>query len=311
MLVRGEEPLDQTFAALAERAPVELRDAALALPYRLGLTHRPHGGWGDFASLPPVCDLPVFAIDDPSEVGDDVLGQFRFAHRVGGFHGLLVDRVSDGQAVADATLGALRAWLRRERVQALGDALGDHSAAERWVARGERAFRSALAGERRARAERRLDVDGYVSIVVEKTRWIALPTLAMLHRHRPDRSEAFARGFRLFMLALQAFDDGVDTREDEDLYGVTVPALLGSRPDVLRQAARLVTDRTTDELARAGFHRFAAWSEARSGQLGARAGLLSAIGALALEERLVGSLVRASRRPRRWVGRSSEGACPT
>lgn len=311
MLVRGDEPLDRTFAALAERAPAGLRDAALALPYRLGLTHRPHGGWGDFASLPPVCDLPLFALDDASRVGDDALGRFRFAHRVGGFHGLLVDRVSDGQAEPDVTLRALRAWLRRERVHALAEALGDPVAAERLVVTGERAFRSAAARERGARRERRLDAHEYVLIVVDKTRWIALPTLAMLRRHAPERAMLFEPAFRLFMLALQAFDDGMDTREDEALFGVTVPAMLGSRPDVLRNVARLVTHRTTAELARTGFLRFAAWSEERSRELGAGAGMLSALGALALEERLVGALVRASRRPGRWVGRSSEGDCPT
>ncbi|MCC7542868.1 MAG: hypothetical protein IT379_42020 [Deltaproteobacteria bacterium] len=286
MLVRGDEPLDTTFERLLTEAPGDVRSRAQGLPYRLGLTHRPHGGWGDFASLEPICDLPLYVLDVMPRVGEETVAQFRFAHRAGGFHGLLIDRVADGQVTLDRDLRSVRTWLRRVRVAALATAIGDACEAERLVQRAERAFRAATALERRARSTGKLAVSEYVRIVSLKTAWLAGPTVALLRRGAADHLAAFERGYTLFMLGLQALDDGSDIAEDEALFGVSVPALLGVSPGAMRQAARVVTEHATSELGRAGFARFAAWSESRTRELRSPAGLLSALGGLALGERL-------------------------
>lgn len=294
---RGDEPLDATFEELIGRAPAHLRDAARALPYRLGITHRPSGGWGDFAKIEPICDLPLFALESVApSVSDESVGRYRLAHRVGGFHGLLVDRVADGQARLDPELRALRTWLRAERVAALGLATGAPFVAERLVAQAERSFRAGTAIERRARAARRMDALEYRRMVEAKTRWLAVPTLAMLGHYASAESAApFAAGYERFMLALQLLDDAVDTNEDRALFGVTMPELLGVTPDVLRHASRLVTAEARDALAASSFSRFASWCDERLQELASGASLLSALGAAALAGRLDRPAVRASR----------------
>jgi hypothetical protein len=52
--------IDDSFAELSRALPPDLRIHAVGLPFRLGLTRRPDGGWEDFVRMDPNRDLPRY-----------------------------------------------------------------------------------------------------------------------------------------------------------------------------------------------------------------------------------------------------------
>ena len=95
-------------ARWSARCPRALRALAERLPWRLGLTQSPDGGWSDFVGLHPNRALPVYAAQAPD--GDagrhrrPTCVRYLRAHHIGGFTWLLRDRLEDGQ-VASPTDG--------------------------------------------------------------------------------------------------------------------------------------------------------------------------------------------------------------
>src|SRR5690606_28051596 len=74
------------------------REYAARLPYHLGITPRPDGGWEDYTALELLYDMPiVVARDLAHSLSRGRLSRFRFAHHCIGFCGLVQDRIADGQ----------------------------------------------------------------------------------------------------------------------------------------------------------------------------------------------------------------------
>ena len=57
--------LDGSYRLLVNSVPEALRATAERLPWRLGLTRAPDGGWGDFVGLHPNRELPLYAAQGP------------------------------------------------------------------------------------------------------------------------------------------------------------------------------------------------------------------------------------------------------
>ncbi len=279
-------PYEGLVAALAP----PLRGPARRLPEALGL-----GGagarWSSYATLPPVVDLPRFAAEGAGEgaVGAALLGRAREAHLYGGYAGLTLDRLYDGQARARDVSPALRRALAARWAEALGGLHPEPARARAGVALAR--FAVAAAREREAFARGALSFEAYARLVGGKTAWFGLASFALLERAAPGRARAFARPFRLLMLSLQALDDAADEDEDRRQRGRSVPELLGVPARALGLAsARLSADAAP--IARgAGFAGLGAWFEARAAALRAEAGAgggwarsLDAVAALGLVE---------------------------
>ena len=211
------------------------------LPWRLGLTQSPDGGWGDFVGLHPNRELPLYAAQAP----DGALGprrgrrcvRYLRAHHLGGFAWLLRDRTRGraGRRADDRPARAgrrLRAALARGAgATATGDAPLAEALCRRATARWQRGTRRREAPARRrfgARADLRGDRPGEAELdrraVAGAAAWrtaIARRVTAFLHAHD------------LFMLGLQAIDDVVDTNQDRALRGGDVPTALGCSPGAL------------------------------------------------------------------------------
>jgi hypothetical protein len=257
--------IETSFRELTQSLPEPLREHAQSLPYRLGLTKWPGGGFEDFVILHPNRDLPAYAAED--ETGPDGISlsaerltRFRRAHHFGGFYWLLRDRLADGQVIADDTLLALRDLLFDRWARALGAATGDaalaHDVIDAVASRWQRGTREERAALRRGWA-RPYD---YARIVGEKLRWIsAAPTALLLSVGQRERATLFQHAYDLFLLSLQCIDDVSDQEEDQRLYGSSVPAALGCSAGALLRAAPKLAARGADLAAEGCFTRLAAW----------------------------------------------------
>lgn len=58
------ETLDASYRTLTASLPPHLQGLAEDLPFKLGITRSPRGGWGDFVGLHPNRELPVYAAQD-------------------------------------------------------------------------------------------------------------------------------------------------------------------------------------------------------------------------------------------------------
>src|SRR3954469_12373802 len=95
-----------------------MRDMAKRLPFSLGLTEHEEGRWEDFIVVEPDRCLPWYAAqrtgdEHESMVSAQELDHFLRAHHAAGFHGLICDRLDDGQVIATPELVALRSLLLR------------------------------------------------------------------------------------------------------------------------------------------------------------------------------------------------------
>src|SRR5262249_41528348 len=124
----GTPALEDSYRTLVDTLPARQRPAARQLPWRLGLTATPDGGWGDFVGLHPNRHLPVYAAQAPGgalSLGRAGFARHLYAHHVGGFMWLRRDRMEDGQVAVDQTLIALADTFDRRWREALVDATGD------------------------------------------------------------------------------------------------------------------------------------------------------------------------------------------
>ena len=125
--------VDGSYRVLVGGLPEALHATAERLPWRLGLTQSPDGGWGDFVGLHPNRDLPIYAAQ-AADAGlvptRSELRRFLRAHHFGGFCWLLRDRIEDGQVDADPRLLELAEVFEANWREALAQAMGDGTLAE-------------------------------------------------------------------------------------------------------------------------------------------------------------------------------------
>jgi hypothetical protein len=236
---------------LVASLPPELRPLAERLPWRLGLTPSPDGGWSDFVGLHPNRALPVYA----AQAADGTLGvaevdllRYLRAHHIGGFTWLLRDRLEDGQVIdpEDGLFELAEVFDQRWR-GALATATGDPPLADLLCRRAAARWRRGTGAENRLLAACAVRAPIYAAIVREKLSWIGVPSQALLLSHGdPRRVPRFLHAHDLFMLGLQAVDDVVDANQDRALRGGDVPTALCCSPGALvRVASPTVLDAGT------------------------------------------------------------------
>ena len=206
--------------------PARLREPAERLPWTLGLTSSPDGGWGDFVRLHPNRDLPVYAAqarDGGYCLGPEDLARYVRAHHFGGFTWLLRDRMKDGQVAPDEVLRELSEIFGRRWRDAIADATGEEPLTDLLCRRSTALWRRGTGAERTALAAGSVPVTQYTSLVREKLSWIAVPSQALLLVDGDsDRLESFLAAYDLFLLGLQAIDDVSDREQDRALHGCDV-----------------------------------------------------------------------------------------
>lgn len=261
---RRRPSLDATYEELVTRLPEVLRPAAEELLPRLGLAAGPGARWESCVRLAPARELP-WLVAHGLGVRGAVVERFVAAHHAAVFHGLLVDRLADGQGVLDAEMRALRGCLLNAWRRRLAGALGDERRAQRAVARELRVLHRGLALERDALGRSGLLLEDYARMGWWKLRWGGLAASALLGEAVPAwRRRLFSRALRLLLLALQCFDDAVDCAEDERLRGRSVPAALGFPRGGLAQAAVHLSRRAATHAREGRFPALARWLEERA-----------------------------------------------
>jgi hypothetical protein len=292
--------LDGSYRSLVNSLPERLREPAAKLPWTLGLTSSPDGGWGEFVRLHPNRELPLYAAQS-REGGyclstEDLAGYVR-AHHFGGFTWLLRDRLQDDQVAADDQLLELSELFGRRWRDAVVDATGEEPLTDMLCRRSTALWRRGTNQERNALAAGALGAPQYASLVREKLGWIAVPSQALLLVDGDaDRLESFLAAHDLFLLGLQAIDDVIDRQRDRALLGGDVPAALGCSPGALLRTAPKLVKRAAAAATGGGFAWLAAWLEAFSRAIGpwslggdVMADELEAIGIVGqIEETIVG-----------------------
>lgn len=261
--------LDRAYAELVSSFEPRLREAALELPEALGLGG-PGALWSSYATLLPVVDLPYFAAEGLA-VDETALAQARLAHWYGGYTGLMLDRILDGQARPGGVAPGLRRALVGRWLGALARLHPRPDEARPRALESLQRLQAAAAQEREAFRRGSLSFGEYAAIVCEKTAWFSLASLALLERAAPARAQAFERPFRLLMLSLQLLDDGADHEEDRRDRGRSVPELLGVSPRSMHLASALLASDAAPLAAEAGFGELARWLEQRAAVLRAEA----------------------------------------
>jgi hypothetical protein len=265
---------DLEFRRTVTELPVDLRLFAAELPFHLGLTHRPDGGWEEYTALAPFQSLPAYAVEGAVCLGAPLpperLSSYLRAHCRGGFFGLLIDRLADGQVPERPEWPRLRQCLAERWEQSLADATGNHALAAHAVRASIQAWAEGLQLERALLSRRRMSVEQYVNIVSQKGAWLGASSFCLLAAHgQPARLRAFRLAFDLLLLSSQCLDDAVDQAEDALLHGVSFPTALGYPPGGLVRAAPRVA-RLGAEMARAGgFLRLGEWLTERTRELDA------------------------------------------
>ncbi|HEU4404501.1 MAG TPA: hypothetical protein VFS43_04330 [Polyangiaceae bacterium] len=261
--------LDRAYDRLVASFDPGLRAAAQRLPEALGLGG-PGASWSSYATLRPVVDLPHFAAES-LQVDDELLDRTRLVHWYGGYMGLTLDRLADGQARP----GDVGPGLRRALVGRWADALADLHPRPReariLALASLQRLKAAAAEERRAFRLGSLSFGAYAALVCEKTAWFSLASCALLERLDPAWARAFVRPFRLLMLSLQLLDDGADHEEDRRERGRSVPQLLGVSPRSMHLASALLAADAAPLATAAGFGALGRWLEARAAALQAEA----------------------------------------
>lgn len=251
--------LDTTYRAFLPTLAPARRGLAAELPYRLGLTRDPEGGFEDFIRLPPNRDLVAFAADSAA-LPRELIERYRAAYCHGVYHGLLADRLADRQAFPGPELLALRDTLRERWQQALSAATADPTLAARAVRQALDDLTRGVSMEQEALAAGNLSLSDYTESVRLKSRWISLaPTLLLQQTAGGLRSASFERSYALLILGLQCADDALDAAEDEALHGTSIPSALGFPPGGLFRAAPKVLRLAAASARADGFTRLAAW----------------------------------------------------
>jgi hypothetical protein len=251
----------------------------MELPFHLGLTARLDGGWEEYTALAPFQALPRYAAEDASHpdtlpLPTEVLARYLRAHRRGGFFGLFIDRLADGQVHERPEWPRLRQCLFDQWARALADATGSESLAAHAVHTAVQVWAEGMDLEREWLAQRNLSVSQYMDLVSRKVAWLGTSSFCLVLAHsRPARLPAFRLAFDLLLLSSQFMDDAMDHEEDACLHGISFPDALGYPPGGLLRAAPRVARLGADVARSSGFLRLGEWLAARAHELdGARAG---------------------------------------
>jgi len=257
--------IDGTFRDLTASLPESVQPVLSGLPHRLGLTSSAEGQFGDFVRLHPNRELPIYAAEDSSsldgeQMSPDRVASFQRAHHLAAFYWLVRDRLADGQVTTDDKLAQACELLRQQWVETLTAATEDPGVAQYLIEEVTEDWERGVRDEKQT-LRRGVTTPGvHGRMVVDKLRWISSASVALLlDSGQLERAQLFRRAYDLFVLALQCIDDVNDQKEDEALYGSSVPAALGCSTGTLMRAAPKLAARAAAVAAEGGFGRFATW----------------------------------------------------
>jgi len=264
-LAAASVSIDGTFLDLTASLPESVQPVLSGLPHRLGLTSSTEGQFGDFVRLHPNRELPIYAAEDSSsldgeQMSPDRVASFQRAHHLAAFYWLVRDRVADGQVTTDDKLAQACELLRQRWIETLTAATEDPGVAQYLIEEVTLDWERGVRDEKQS-LRRGVTTPGvHGRMVVDKLRWISSASVALLlDRGQLERAQLFRRAYDLFVLALQCIDDVNDQKEDEALYGSSVPAALGCSSGTLMRAAPKLAARAAAVAAEGGFGRFATW----------------------------------------------------
>ncbi|GEN11167.1 hypothetical protein SAMN05443572_11417 [Myxococcus fulvus] len=267
----GECDLEYRESVLA--IPTDLRSLAAELPFHLGLTPRSDGGWEDYAALRPFQSLPDFASEDTTcpnnpSVSEAQRRLYLRAHRRGGFFGLFMDRLADGQVAERPEWPRLGECLFDQWRESLTEATGSTTLADHMTRAVLGAWETGLDLERACLERRTLSIAQYVDLVSSKVAWLGTASFCLILAHgRPERLPTFRRAFDLLLLSSQCLDDAVDHEEDARLHGVSFPTALGVPPGGLLRAAPRVARLGAEVAGAGGFSHLGTWLAERAQHL--------------------------------------------
>jgi hypothetical protein len=257
--------IDGTFRDLMASLPDSAQPLLSGLPHRLGLTSSAEGQFGDFVRLHPNRELPVYAAEDSSsldgeQMSPDRVASFQRAHHLAAFYWLVRDRLADGQVTTDDNLAQACELLRQQWIETLTAATEDPGVAQYLIEEVTLDWERGVRDEKQTLGRGVTTPGAHGRMVVDKLRWISSASVALLlDSGQLERAQLFRRAYDLFVLALQCIDDVNDQKEDEALYGSSVPAALGCSSGTLMRAAPKLAARAAAVAAEGGFGRFATW----------------------------------------------------
>jgi len=257
--------IDGTFRDLTASLPESVQQVLSGLPHRLGLTSSAEGQFGDFVRLHPNRELPVYAAEDASsldgeQMSPDRVASFQRAHHLAAFYWLVRDRLADGQVTTDDNLAQACELLRQRWVETLTAATEDPGVAQYLIEEVTLDWERGVRDEKQTLRRGVTTPGAHGRMVVDKLRWISSASVALLlDSGQLERAQLFRRAYDLFVLALQCIDDVNDQKEDEALYGSSVPAALGCSSGTLMRAAPKLAARAAAVATEGGFGRFATW----------------------------------------------------
>ena len=253
--------MEATYEHLIEELPPPLATYGVGLPYKLGLTADPAGGWEDFWILDPNRRPERYTADRISDpLGAEDAERWAGAHHCAVFFGLVYDRVADDQVPPVQPLLSTRRAFRLAWERKLAVAAADEAAARETVARSMVALRRGVHLERAAFDNGRLEVDDYATQTRDKLRWSVATPWCQLRLGASERTaNLFERCFDLLGMAVQCTDDGVDGEDDRAVRGTSVPSLLGIPDGGLVMAAAGLVKRATELACSGGFYGLARW----------------------------------------------------
>lgn len=254
--------VDSSYAEVVTRLHVGLRDYARELPRRLGWER-----WSEYATLEPFRELPVFAAEAPGVPGtfsidEGDLEAFRVAHYRGGFWGVTVDHLCDGQVEDTAELRELIPELHGAWREALAAATGDAAASLFLVDEARALHEAGVELEYQAFRRGQSTIRNYRVLVHLKTQWLTLPARVLLARSQPAdlaRQADFARACELLLLASQCLDDALDAEQDARGRHSSYPTLLRVSPVSLASAAPALLYRAAETAHSGKFHGLSRW----------------------------------------------------
>ncbi|MDJ0765805.1 MAG: hypothetical protein QNJ97_22665 [Myxococcota bacterium] len=247
---QGVHPTAPSYQALLAQLSAPLRERALSLPYKLGLSSDPAAGWEAFTVQPLMYDMPRFVLDIIGDgVAPEILQRFCYAHHCAGFFGLLYDRLADGHISDAAEVSCLLPVFSRTWQEALTQATGDPAGSAVIVALATQRLVYGTARQSEALRARAISGATYAASVADKVYWLAATTVMLLERFGTSADVAgFLECFYLTLLGMQCLDDALDADEDTRLFGASYSDALGYSAGSLYCAGLLVLNEALKKL---------------------------------------------------------------
>ena len=205
--------IDALYSAVVETLPVELRSAALELPYRLRLAPAPSMAWSEVFNHEVTLSAPALFAESmprsrPGEVREAVL-----AHMLAVIEAFGTDRIEDGQVQDSQLLRDVLAYLRLARDRAilrLSDELDPFAHADTET-------RDAILSERALLTRAELTSFGQYAAISLAKQSLGFPaTIALARRSGWDHShvQMLSATLASVWLGLQFEDDVMDWEDD-------------------------------------------------------------------------------------------------